>query len=85
MRSDLTPEVRLFASEVFNRSWQFIEHDPVFAGEDRHSLQEQLTDLILALTRNGDRNLLAIANRAISMLREAYARQHARMPVEEFA
>ena len=85
MRADLTPEVRLFANEVFTRSWQFIERDPVLAGEDRHSLQEQLTDLILAQARTGERNLLVIANRAISILREAYLRQHAQMPVEEFA
>jgi len=27
MRNDLAPKVRALASEVFNRSWQFIESD----------------------------------------------------------
>ena len=69
---DLAPEVRTFASEVFNRSWQFIERDPVLSGEDREGLQEQLAQLILALMSSGERNLVVIANKAIGTLRQQY-------------
>jgi hypothetical protein len=41
LRGDLAPEVRDLASEVFNRSWQFLESDPVLAGEGPTELQEQ--------------------------------------------
>jgi hypothetical protein len=69
---DLAPEVRTFTSEVFNRSWQFIERDPVLSGEDREGLQEQLAQLILALMSSGERNLVVIANKAIGTLRQQY-------------
>jgi hypothetical protein len=70
LRNDLAPEMRTLASEVFNRSWQFLERDPVLAGEDRESMQEQLAQHILVLMRNGEQNLLVIANKAIARLRE---------------
>ena len=44
LRNDLTPEVQVIASEVFNRTWQFIERDPVMAGEDRRRMQDQLAE-----------------------------------------
>jgi hypothetical protein len=70
LRGDLAPEVRALASEVFNRSWQFIESDPVLAGEDRQQLQEQLAQAILDVIMScGERNLWVIANRAIGTLR----------------
>ncbi len=84
-RSDLDPEVHNIASEAFNRSWQFIERDPVLAGEERQGMQEQLAQLILVLMRSGERNLVVIANRAIGILRQEYATQRDRLPVEEFA
>ena len=73
LRHDLAPELRVFASEVFNRSWQFIERDPVLVGEDRQGLQEQLAQLILQLMSNGERNLVVLANNAIRALRDQYA------------
>jgi len=73
LRDDLTPEVRVLASEAFSRSWQFLERDPVFAGQDRQQLQEQLAQVIIEVMRGGDRNLWAIANRAIGALRERCA------------
>ena len=81
MRDDLNSEVQVVASQVFNRSWQFIEMDPVLAGEDRQQTQDQLAELILVITRSGERNITAIANRAIATLR----RQHSvrRKQVEE--
>lgn len=74
-RTDLAPEIRLLASEVYNRSWQFLELDPVLAGQDRSSLQEQLAELILVHMNEGERNIVAIANRAIGSLRQRYAMQ----------
>ena len=76
-RSDLAPEIRTLASEVFNRSWQFLEQDPVLAGQDRESLQEQLAELILTVLNEGDRNIVATANQAIAALRQRYARGRA--------
>ncbi len=75
LRDDLAPELRILASEVFNRSWQFLESDPVLAGQDRQQLQEQLAQVILEVMSSGERNLWAIANRAIGTLREQCAAQ----------
>lgn len=75
------PNADALASEVFNRSWQFLESDPVLAGEDRQQLQEQLARIILEIMGSGERNLWVIANRAIGALRE----QHAEAPLEEVA
>jgi len=85
LRNDLAPEVRVLASEVFNRSWRFIEQDPVLAGEDRQGMQDQLAQLILLLMQSGERNLLVIANRAIGTLRQQYATQRDRLPVADAA
>lgn len=74
-RTDLAPEIRTLASEVYSRSWRFLELDPVLAGEDRDSLQEQLAELILVHMNEGERNIVAIANRAIGALRQRYATQ----------
>ena len=65
LRDDPAPEVRVLASEVFNRSWQFVERDAVLAGQDRQQLQEQLAQLILDVMSHGERDLWTIANRAI--------------------
>lgn len=75
MYQRFAPEIRLLASEVYNRSWQFLELDPVLAGKDRDSLQEQLVELILVHMNEGERNIVAIANRAIGTLRQRYAMQ----------
>jgi len=85
LRTDLAPEVQTLASEVFNRSWQFIECDPILAGKDRHGLQEQLAELILLVMRSGERNLIVIANQAIGTLRQQYATQHDPLAVQDFA
>ena len=82
LRHDLAPELRVLASEVFNRSWQFIEQDPALAGEDRQGMQDQLAQLILQLMRGGERNPVAIDNRAIGALRDQYATRRDR-DVEE--
>ena len=74
-RTDLAPEIRTLASEVYNRSWQFLERNPVLAGEDRDSLQEQLAEHILVFMEQGDRNIVSIANRAIASMRQRYVTQ----------
>jgi hypothetical protein len=85
VRNDLAPEVRALASEVFNRSWRFIEQDPVLAGQDRQGMQEQLAQLILLLMSSSERNLVVIANKAIGTLRQQYATRRDRHLVEEAA
>ena len=79
LRDNLAPGVRTLASEVFNRCWEFIERDPVLAGEERQGLQEQLAQLILQLMGDGEPNVVAIANRAIGTLRQQYATQRERV------
>ena len=74
-RADLAPEARMLASQVYNRCWKFLEQDPVLAGEDRDSLQEELAELILVLMKESERNIVAIANKAIAALRQRYATQ----------
>jgi hypothetical protein len=81
LRDDLAPELRLVASEVFNRCWQFLERDPVLAGQDRQQLQEQLAQVVLDVMSSGEHRLWVVANRAIGTLRERCAAQR----VEEAA
>ena len=82
---DLAPEVRTLASEVFNRSWQFIERDPVLAGEHRQGMQEQLATLILLLMKSGEQNPVVIANKAIGTVRQQWATRRARLAVDQAA
>jgi hypothetical protein len=79
------PEVVALATAVFDRSWGFIERDPVLVGEDRQSTQEELARLILVLIRRGEKDLVAIANCAILTLRQQCAARRTPNLVEEFA
>jgi hypothetical protein len=75
----LRPEVVAVASEAFSRSWHFIERDPVLAGHDRETLQAELARRILEIlnaSHEAERDLLRIANRAISKVREAMRGHH---------
>jgi hypothetical protein len=81
-RNDLAPEVRILASEVFNRCWQFLENDPALAGENLDNIQERLAALVLLQVGSGERSLLAVANKAIGTLRLQYASQCDRPAVE---
>jgi len=83
--NDLASEVRVLASEAFNRSWHFIESDPALAGEDRDKLQNQLAELILLFMRSGERNLIVIANRAIATLRRQHAKRRIGLSMEDAA
>ena len=85
MRDDLSPDARVLASEVFNRSWQFLERDPVLAGEDREAMQEQLAELILSLVSSSEQNSIVVANRAIATLRQRYEMRRDRVSVVEAA
>jgi hypothetical protein len=73
LRDNFAPEVRILASERFNRCWQFREEDPVLAGHNRKQLQEQLVQVELEVMGSGERNLWVIANRSIGTLRERCA------------
>jgi hypothetical protein len=76
----MRPEMSAVASEVFARSWHFIERDPVLAGHDREALQAELARRIFEILDAGhhaERDLLRIANRAISNVREAMRGQQA--------
>jgi hypothetical protein len=68
----IDPGASAIASEVFARSWHFIERDPVLAGHDRETLQAQLALQIqrLMATHASERDPLRIANRAIGAVRE---------------
>jgi len=85
LRNDLAPQVRVLASEAFNRSWRFIESDPALAGEDRQRLQNQLAELILLFMGSGERNLIVIANRAIATLRQQHAARRNGFSMEDAA
>ena len=71
----LEPEAVAVASAALARSWQFVERDPVLEGQDREVLQAELARRILASIRDGDRDLIPIANRAIRGVRERVARK----------
>jgi len=72
------PEIIALASEAFRRSWHFIEADPVLAGCDRKALQAELARSILDTAKNGERDLVRIANRAIGRLRATRPGQNGR-------
>ena len=71
--NEQTRAVRSLASQTFNICWQFIERDFAFAGEDRETLQDQLAELIGTLMGSNETNAVAIANKAIGILRQQYA------------
>jgi hypothetical protein len=73
------------ATAVFDRSWGFIERDPVLIGEDRQSTKEELARLILQLVRRGEKDLVGIANCAILTLRQQCAAKQSPALVEEYA
>jgi hypothetical protein len=79
------PEVVALATAVFDRSWSFIERDPVLVGEDRQSTEEELARLILRLVRRGEKDMVTIANCAILTLRQQCAAKRAPALVEEYA
>ena len=79
------PEVVALATAVFDRSWSFIERDPLLVGEDRQATQDELARLILQLVRRGEKDLVAIANCAILTLRQQCAARRAPALVDEFA
>jgi hypothetical protein len=73
-QDELHPEVSAVASEVFAKSWHIIERDLVLAGHDRETLQAELARRIFEILHAGheaERDLLRIANRAISKVRDA--------------
>jgi len=80
LRYNLAPETRVTASEIFNRSWRFIERDPVLAGEEHQRMQDKLAELILVLMSSGERDRVVIANRAIATLRQHYAAKRRHHP-----
>ncbi len=86
LRDCIQPELLPLATEVFDRSWQFIERDPVLAGEDRRTMQTHLARLIAERAKDGERNPVAIANNAISTLRQQCASRRDRLrAIEEMA
>jgi len=67
---NFAPEVLELATAVFDRSWQFIERDPMLIGQDREAIKDELGRLILQLVQRGETNLVTIANCAILQLRQ---------------
>jgi hypothetical protein len=78
-RTHLNPAAKQLANEIYNRSWRFIEGDPLLEGEDREHMQEQLAHFILRYVSAGDTNLIHVANQAIYALRQKYDRRRLRM------
>jgi precorrin isomerase len=81
-QDELRPEMSAVASEVFARSWHFIERDPVLAGHDRETLQQELARRIFEILAGGQHSewdLLNIANRAIGKVREAMRGQQSQL------
>jgi hypothetical protein len=70
----LGPEAIAIAAEAFGRSWNFIEHDPVLAGQEPQMLKAELARAVLNAAGRGERDQLRLANRAIGELRQKLER-----------
>ena len=72
----LGPEAIAIAAEAFGRSWHFIEHDPVLAGQEPQMLKAELARAVLSAAGRGERDHLRLANRAIGEVRQKLERTH---------
>jgi hypothetical protein len=54
---------------AFERSWRFVQHDAPLAHRHVSDLRTSLAKRIVALAKNGERDPLPLANRAIAQLR----------------
>jgi hypothetical protein len=70
----LGPEAIAIAADAFGRSWQFIEQDPVLAGQERQTLKAELARAVLSAASSGERDHVRIANRAIGEVRQKLER-----------
>ena len=70
----LGPEAIAIAAEAFGRSWHFIEHDPVLAGQERQTLKAELARAVLSGAGRGERDQVRLANRAIGEVRQKLER-----------
>jgi hypothetical protein len=70
----LGPEAIAIAAEAFGRSWNFIEHDPVLAGQEPQMLKAELARAVLNAAGHGERDQLRLANRAIGEVRQRLER-----------
>jgi hypothetical protein len=63
------PETLTVLSAALDRAWDFVQADAAFATSDPSQLRSALATSIFAVARQGERNVVRLANGAISRLR----------------
>jgi hypothetical protein len=66
---DNEPRSKVLVSVAFDKSWRFVEKDPFLAHNPRAILRDRLRTHLEVAMRNGEQDLLSLANGAISRLR----------------
>jgi hypothetical protein len=66
-------EVEELVREAFEKSWQFVKTDPVFAHSDTAHLRDRLSRRVKQLAQHGERDVWRLANGAIGELRRDVA------------
>jgi hypothetical protein len=67
---DFVPEIRLIASEAYQRASHFVERDPLLVGRDREFLNAMLSKRVRELIEAGEQDVIRLANGAISRARQ---------------
>ena len=67
---EILPEFQLVAFEAYQRASHFIERDPLLIGENRDYLKKVLCHRICELIRVGEKDVIRLANGAISKVRQ---------------
>ena len=69
VRVDSDPGSENLVGVAFDKSWRFVERDPFLAHNPRALLRDRLRSHLEISMRNGERDLLSLANGAICRLR----------------
>ena len=65
----LDPEIADLLRSAFDKSWQFVKTDPELAHADIDDMRTRLSNQLMRLVQNGERDLWRLANGAIGELR----------------
>ena len=74
--SELAPDSRAVGYDAYSRAFQFVERDPLLVGWDREFLSGVLSQRIRELVQRGERDVIRVANAAITRVRELTSNEH---------
>jgi hypothetical protein len=69
---DNDPRFNTLVNVAFDKSWRFVEKDPFLAHNPKAMLRDRLRTHLEISMRNGEQDLLSLANTAIGKLRAEF-------------